>query len=229
MKKYDISQKINFKTGTYELNSDANFNYQLNRVIMWDGGDADEVSAVSHSIRTSSDWVNAMEKLAEKAHAEGRTENEIAYLRMSEFFIYDTDPKKKQRYEEARELFYEFYSDYFDKGIVKRYEVPYEGGYLPKLSPKQAADLGCGAGRNAGELLKKYPAAKVTAMDYSALSVQKAKEYNQAMIDAGRCRVIQGDVSKLPLEKNSFELVTAFETIYFWPGLKNASHRSQVS
>jgi ubiquinone/menaquinone biosynthesis C-methylase UbiE len=83
-----------------------------------------------------------------------------------------------------------------------------------------AADLGCGAGRNAGELLKKYPQANVTAMDYSALSVQKAKEYNQAMITAGRCRVIQGDVSKLPLEADSYDLVTAFETIYFWPGLE---------
>ena len=92
--------------------------------------------------------------------------------------------------------------------------------HLPKLSPKMAADLGCGAGRNAGELLKKYPQANVTAMDYSALSVQKAKEYNQAMITAGRCRVIQGDVSKLPLEADSYDLVTAFETIYFWPGLE---------
>jgi pimeloyl-ACP methyl ester carboxylesterase len=136
MEKYDVNQPITLKRGVYQLNDEANFNYQLNRVIMWDGGDADEVSTVSHSIRTSSDWVNAMEKLAEKAHAEGRTENEIAYLRMSEFFIYDTDPKKKQRYEEARELFYEFYSDYFDKGIVKRYEVPYEGGYLPVMVTK---------------------------------------------------------------------------------------------
>ena len=92
--------------------------------------------------------------------------------------------------------------------------------HLPNLAPKQTADLGCGAGRNAGELLKKYPYAKITAMDYSELSVQKAKEYNQAMIAAGRCRVIQGDVSKLPLEKDSYELVTAFETIYFWPGLE---------
>ena len=92
--------------------------------------------------------------------------------------------------------------------------------HLPKLAPKQAADLGCGAGRNAGELLKKYPHAKITAMDYSELSVQKAKEYNQAMIAAGRCRVIQGDVSNLPLEKDSYELVTAFETIYFCPGLE---------
>ncbi len=93
--------------------------------------------------------------------------------------------------------------------------------HLPELSPQKAADLGCGAGRNAGELLKKYPHASVTAMDYSSLSVQKAKEYNQAMISAGRCRVLQGDVSKLPLEKDSFGLVTAFETIYFWPGLEN--------
>lgn len=93
-------------------------------------------------------------------------------------------------------------------------------GHLPELAPEQAADLGCGAGRNAGELLKNYPDAKVTAMDYSGLSVQKAKEYNKAMIDAGRCRVIQGDVSDLPLEKDSFDLVTAFETIYFWPGLE---------
>ena len=92
--------------------------------------------------------------------------------------------------------------------------------HLPALSPKQAADLGCGAGRNAGELLKNYPQAKVTAMDYSALSVQKAKEYNQAMIEAGRCRVIQGDVSKMSLEADRFDLVTAFETIYFWPGLE---------
>ena len=106
MERYDITQKVTFKKGTYKLNADANFNFQLNRVIMWDGGDADEVAGVSQGIKTSSDWVSAMERLAEKAHAEGRTENEIAYLRMSEFFIYDTDPKKQKRYLEAAELFY---------------------------------------------------------------------------------------------------------------------------
>ena len=92
--------------------------------------------------------------------------------------------------------------------------------HLPEISPVQAADLGCGAGRNAGELLKKYPDAAVTALDYSELSVKKAREFNQAMIDEGRCKVIQGDVSDLALEADSFELVTAFETIYFWPGLE---------
>ncbi len=92
--------------------------------------------------------------------------------------------------------------------------------HLPAFAPEKAADLGCGAGRNAGELLKKYPQAHVTAVDHSALSVDKTKEYNKAMISAGRCTVLQGDVSDLKLPQSSFDLVTAFETIYFWPGLE---------
>ena len=92
--------------------------------------------------------------------------------------------------------------------------------HLPELSASAAVDLGCGGGRNAGELLKKYPAAHVTAIDYSALCVEKAKSYNRAMIAAGRCTVRQGDVSALDLPAASFDLATAFETVYFWPGLE---------
>ena len=92
--------------------------------------------------------------------------------------------------------------------------------HLSSVQPDFAADLGCGAGRNAGELLRRYPRAKVTAVDYSELSVAKAKEYNREMIAAGRCTVQQGDVSDLKLPAGCFDLVTAFETVYFWPGLK---------
>ncbi len=92
--------------------------------------------------------------------------------------------------------------------------------HLPVIAPERAVDLGCGGGRNAGELLKKYPMAHVTAVDYSPLSVEKAKEYNKAMIAAGRCEVLQGDVSELSLPAEAFDLATAFETVYFWPGLE---------
>ena len=92
--------------------------------------------------------------------------------------------------------------------------------HLPAITPERAVDLGCGGGRNAGELLKKYPMAHVTAVDYSALSVEKAKDYNKAMIAAGRCEVLQGDVSDLRLPAEAFDLATAFETVYFWPGLE---------
>ena len=91
--------------------------------------------------------------------------------------------------------------------------------HLPELSTSEAVDLGCGGGRNAGELLKKYPGAHVTAVDYSDLSVAKAKEYNKDSIASGRCTVLQGDVSNLHLPEENYDLATAFETIYFWPGL----------
>ena len=92
--------------------------------------------------------------------------------------------------------------------------------FLPELEVTRAVDLGCGAGRNAGELLKRYSRAHVTAIDYSPLSVENAIAYNRKMIEAGRCTVQQGDVSNLMLPAESFDLATAFETVYFWPGLE---------
>ncbi len=92
--------------------------------------------------------------------------------------------------------------------------------HLTTIAPEEIVELGCGGGRNAGELLKKYPSAKVTAIDYSEVSVGKAKEYNAEEIKSGRCMVQQGDVSALALPEEKFDLATAFETIYFWPGLE---------
>jgi predicted TPR repeat methyltransferase len=40
------------------------------------------------------------------------------------------------------------------------------------------------------------------------------------MIECGRCTVQQGDVSALDLPLEKYDLATAFETIYFWPGLE---------
>ena len=99
--------------------------------------------------------------------------------------------------------------------------------YLPTLSPNAVVDLGCGAGRNAGELLKRYSRAHVFAIDYSPLSVENAMAYNRKMIQAGRCTVQHGDVSSLRLPSESFELATAFETVYFSLVLEKCS--SQVA
>lgn len=90
--------------------------------------------------------------------------------------------------------------------------------YLPETGPTEIAELGCGGGRNIRVLLRKYPAATVAALDYSEISVEKAMRVNRKGLQAGRCRIIQGDVSCLPFEDGAFDLVTAFETVYFWPG-----------
>lgn len=93
--------------------------------------------------------------------------------------------------------------------------------HLQGIKASNVVELGCGGGRNTAELIKRYPQAKITALDYSALSVDKTKAYNKDMITAGRCTVIQGNVTELSFEDGIFDLATAFETVYFWPGLEH--------
>ena len=91
---------------------------------------------------------------------------------------------------------------------------------LNGIEASAMVDLGCGGGRNARELMKLYPKAKLTALDYSEVSVEMTKKTNRQAIRAGRCVVKQGNVVALPFEAGSFDLATAFETVYFWPGLE---------
>ncbi len=92
--------------------------------------------------------------------------------------------------------------------------------HLDGINPKKIAELGCGGGRNAKELLRRYPDAKLTALDYSEVSVEKTKKTNKSEIAAGCCTVVQGSVAELPFADGQFELATASETVYFWPGLE---------
>ncbi|MBO6230972.1 MAG: alpha/beta fold hydrolase [Ruminiclostridium sp.] len=135
MKKYDISQPITLKKGVYELNSERNFDYQLNRVINWDGGRLEDVEPIASKIHTSADWKRELIALGDKAMSEERTGNAIAYYRMSEFFMYDGDPDKKKYYELATKLFYEYYADYFEGSDprIERIEVPFENVKLPVM------------------------------------------------------------------------------------------------
>ena len=79
-------------------------------------------------------------------------------------------------------------------------------------------DLGCGGGRNVQYFLTK--AKKVYGMDYSKTSVDIASSVNSEAIRDGRCIIIEADVAKLPFEDESIDIVTAFETIYFWKNIE---------
>lgn len=80
-------------------------------------------------------------------------------------------------------------------------------------------DCGCGGGANLRKLLKRCPNGTVTGIDYSSVSVEKSKKLNAKTISEGRCCVLEASVAVLPFEDNKFDVVTAFETVYFWPGL----------
>ena len=88
------------------------------------------------------------------------------------------------------------------------------------LSPDaKVLDCGCGGGANMKRLLKKCPQGIVKGIDYSPVSVQKARSLNQSAIQEGRCVVWQGSVEQIIFAKDWFDAVTAFETVYFWPEL----------
>ena len=81
-------------------------------------------------------------------------------------------------------------------------------------------DIGCGGGATLQRLLKRSSNAKAYGIDISEESVAKAKEVNKELLDK-QAFVCQGTASQLPYEDAKFDLVTAVETVYFWPELPN--------
>lgn len=82
-------------------------------------------------------------------------------------------------------------------------------------------DIGCGGGKNIERFAKLISTGKVIGIDYSEISVEKSIEINKKAIDEGKVDVIQASVSDMPFEDETFDIVTGFETIYFWPDLFN--------
>jgi pimeloyl-ACP methyl ester carboxylesterase len=128
-----MKEHVVLRKGTYELHGNPNFNFQLNRTILWGGGDLEDVRSAANNITGVDSWEKALSGIGEKAFAEGRVREAIAYWRMAEFFMFDDNPRKMEVYRRARDLFYSHHKELFRDGIVAEEKVPYEKGYLPVL------------------------------------------------------------------------------------------------
>lgn len=106
------------------------------------------------------------------------------------------------------------------KGMNKGHEklATWARTFLDIKEDDSVIDLGCGGGRNVQYFLTK--AKYVYGIDYSKMSVQVSSDLNRKEIEAGRCKIFEGDVSEIPFENESLNIVTAFETIYFWKDLE---------
>ena len=81
-------------------------------------------------------------------------------------------------------------------------------------------DIGCGGGATLQRLLKRSKNAMVYGIDISEESVAKAKKVNADVLDK-QVFVTQGSAEKLPYKDGMYDLVTAVETVYFWPNLSD--------
>lgn len=83
-------------------------------------------------------------------------------------------------------------------------------------------DIGCGGGRNIQRFAEQISEnGRVVGIDYSEVSVEKSIELNKEAIDKGIVNVLQESVSEMPFCDETFNIATAFETIYFWPEFIN--------
>jgi len=83
----------------------------------------------------------------------------------------------------------------------------------------QILDVGCGGGRTIDRLAALAADARVWGIDYADGSVAASRRHNAELIKAGRVTIEKAPVSRLPFPDDTFDLVTAIETQYYWPNL----------
>lgn len=76
-------------------------------------------------------------------------------------------------------------------------------------------DIGCGGGANIRRMLKKAYNGKVYGADHAEASVRMSREKNADTLGE-RCEIVRAGADNLPYANNTFDTITAFETIYFW-------------
>ena len=87
-------------------------------------------------------------------------------------------------------------------------------------SNAKVLDIGCGGGANIANWLAKCTNGHVSGIDYSKVSVAESEKLNAIAIKQGKCDIVYGDVSSMPFDDESFDCVSAFETVYFWADLE---------
>lgn len=79
-------------------------------------------------------------------------------------------------------------------------------------------DIGCGGG-GLVKILSVMTDGAITGIDYSKSMVTAARKKNADGIMKSKVKILEASVSEMPFDENSFNKVTAFETVHFWPSL----------
>lgn len=115
----------------------------------------------------------------------------------------------------------------FGKKVAKEMNIHHESlakwglTHINVAQDYQILDIGCGGGRNINRFAKIIDGGKVFGLDYSDTSVKVSSKLNDEYIKNGIVEIKKGSVSAIPFDDHTFDLITAFESYYFWPDLIN--------
>ena len=112
------------------------FNFQLNRPYSFGYARFEDMKEAGQKIKSFSDWVKEMLKLAEKAISEERLMNAAFYYRAAEFYIKSIDPEKENLYDKFIDLFYKA----FENAEIEKHNIPFEEAFLPAIKIQTAVE-----------------------------------------------------------------------------------------
>jgi len=84
-------------------------------------------------------------------------------------------------------------------------------------------DIGCGGGKAIQLFSKINKYGEIYGIDYSEQAVKDSIRANKGDVVTGKVSIRQASVTHIPFPENNFDIVTAFQTHYFWSDLENAA------
>jgi ubiquinone/menaquinone biosynthesis C-methylase UbiE len=84
-------------------------------------------------------------------------------------------------------------------------------------------DIGCGGGKFLKFLSDSNDTYRLTGLDHSPEMVELSKKINKKAIETQQVKIVQGSIANILVKKEaSIDLITAFETVQFWPDIEQA-------
>jgi pimeloyl-ACP methyl ester carboxylesterase len=131
------SPLFSFPVGYYDLHPDISINFQLNRFYGWVGDDSmlTEMRDTVAGVNDYPSFTKIILDLGEKALARHEVLKGAYYLRLAEFFLVFSDPRKLP----TRQRFADLLLDHFQIVPSAYSRIPFETGWLPayRLTPKK--------------------------------------------------------------------------------------------
>jgi pimeloyl-ACP methyl ester carboxylesterase len=126
---------ISFPVGFHDLHPDISINFQLNRFYGWADDDSmlTEMRQAAAGVQDYPTFTKSFIDLGEKALARNEVLKGAYYLRLAEFFLLSSDPRKLP----TRRRFVDLLVDHLQIAPSAHSRIPFETGWLPayRLTP----------------------------------------------------------------------------------------------
>ncbi len=111
---------------------------------------------------------------------------------------------------------------YFIGRLMNLFHTGFYKKYYDRLLPNGSTnflDLGCGGGSLIEYLYERNKDYRLFGLDHSQEMVTLSKKVNMEAVNLGHVTIDCGTVTSLPYDSDTMDIVTANETVQFWPDI----------